>query len=51
MLCLVLIQLSALEWLFGFHNVTLEAVKVNVLSKLQYFKYNTLQLRLPNVEG
>jgi len=26
MLCLVLIQLSTLEWIFGFHNVTLEAV-------------------------
>jgi len=26
MLCLVLIQLSKLEWNFGFHNVTSEAV-------------------------
>jgi len=26
MLCLVLIKLSPLEWIFGFHNVTLEAV-------------------------
>jgi len=25
MLCLVLIELSTLEWVFGFHNVTLEA--------------------------
>jgi len=26
MLCIVLIQLSTLEWIFAFHNVTLEAV-------------------------
>jgi len=26
MLCLVLNQLCTLEWIFGFHNVTLEAV-------------------------
>jgi len=26
MLCLVLIQLSTLEWIFGFNNGTLEAV-------------------------
>jgi len=26
MLCLVLIELSTLEWIYGFHNVTLEAV-------------------------
>jgi len=26
MLCLVIIQLYTLEWIFGFHNATLEAV-------------------------
>jgi len=28
MLCSMHIQLSKLEWIFGFHNVTLEAVNV-----------------------
>jgi len=34
MLCLVLIQLSTLEWIIGFHNVTLEAVNQGSLTFL-----------------
>ena len=30
MLCSMHIYLSKLEWIFGFHNVTLEAVSVEV---------------------
>ena len=41
MLCSMHIRLSTLEWIFGLHNVTLEAVNVQV--SCSFSKYKRLQ--------